>query len=440
MTAPASKPPFSRRWLSISLRSVLILLTALCIWLAILATRARHQAQAVAKIAARGGHLRFDYESHDAKVKNRPRPPEWLRKAVGEEYFRNVVSVGFNKNGGIGGLKVTDDELTVIDHLPGLTTVELSNNRGITDVGLKHLAGLSELRVLYLYNTSIVGPGIKDLPRNLEYLDLWFTPLEDEGLAHLKGMRKLKFLRLTNTAISDRGLADLAQLSSLEELALDFTAITDDGLEHVKSLQNLTRISLHHTKVTSRGIVDLQRSLPSCTISPAPERLEPPVEIALWPEGYQPTKAEIIAKVTELGGQATIDANDPDQPIVTLILTDSLISDHSLLTLLAQMPELRRLNLSNVLLGDALAKDLPRCEKLDFLRLMGSRLTDAGLADIARLAAMRELELGENDISDAGLAHLANMKNLRTVYVSNTRVTGEGRARLRQALPGCIVQ
>lgn len=437
----AETPSPRRRWLSFSLRGVLLLLTALCIWLAIIATRARNQARSVAAVAARGGQLRFDYEPADRKASDRPRPPQWLRQAVGEEYFRQVQSVTYNVNGGIGGLQVTDDELAVFDALPDLTTLELSNNPGITDAGLKHLAAMAELRTLYLYNTSVAGPGIKLLPRRLEYLELSYTPLEDEGLAHLRGMRRLKYLRLNNTAISDHGLADLSEMLSLEELRLSHTDITDAGLEHLKPLQNLKELSLPFTNVTSRGIVQLQKALPNCQVYPPPEKLDAqPVDIELWPAGYQPTKMEFMAKVKELGGQATIDGSDPDQPIVALTLHDSLISDESLLTLLEQMPKLQRLNLRDVLAGDALAKELPRWQEIHYLSLGGSRITDAALSDLAKLAALRELDLSETGISDAGLAHLSGLKNLTCVHANHTRVTHRGRAQLRQVVPNCWVQ
>lgn len=436
MAATPSIRTAKRRWLSFSLRGALILLTALCIWLAILATRARQQELAIRKIMELRGVLRFDYQQQDRSAPDKPRPPEWLQKAVGEEYFRKVVSVDFAYG---GGAKVTDDDLALLAGLPDLTTIELGNNKTVTDAGLKHLAGLRKLRTLYLYRNTFTGDGLRHLPRDLECLSLSKTPIGDAGLAHLAGMRKLKILQLPNTAITDRGLAELSGLSSLEDLQLMQTDITDAGLEHLKSMPSLQRIALSGTNVTSQGVARLRQALPHCEIRPSPEEIdwrnEPPVDIALWPEGHQPSQAEVLEKVTELGGQAMVDTKDPQQPIVRLTLDDSQFSDKTLLVLLDQMPNLQLLNLRRVRAGDALAQKLPRWSKLWYLSLDDSRITNAGLAYVGKLTTLRELSLNGTGITDAGLIHLSGLTNLEQLHTDGTRITDQGRARLKQSLP-----
>ena len=61
----------------------------------------------------------------------------------------------------------------------------------------------------------------------------------DAGLIHLAGLTQLEELWLQKTRITDDGLAHLAQLTSLKELWLLETRITDAGVAHLAGLTNL---------------------------------------------------------------------------------------------------------------------------------------------------------------------------------------------------------
>ena len=71
--------------------------------------------------------------------------------------------------------------------LTNLQTLNLNFCRQITDAGLVHLKGLT----------------------NLEQLDLVDTQVTDAGLVHLKGLTKLRTLFLDSTQVTDAGIADL---------------------------------------------------------------------------------------------------------------------------------------------------------------------------------------------------------------------------------------
>src|SRR4051812_8686318 len=100
MTTKQSPASRRRRWLSFSLRGAFILLTVVCVfcvWLGWQMTRLRQQQAAISKVEELGQPLKFDNQSN---------VPQWLRTAIGEEYFRKVVTVDFSF-GGQG--KATDD-------------------------------------------------------------------------------------------------------------------------------------------------------------------------------------------------------------------------------------------------------------------------------------------------------------------------------------------
>ena len=98
-------------------------------------------------------------------------------------------------------------------------------------------------------------------------VNLYATRITDAGLVHLKGLTNLERLLIGGNEINDTGLAHLKQLANLERLFLDKTQITDVGLGHLKSLANLKTLGLAGTKVTDAGIAELQKALPNCKIT-----------------------------------------------------------------------------------------------------------------------------------------------------------------------------
>ncbi|MFH1264983.1 MAG: hypothetical protein ABIK89_04605, partial [Planctomycetota bacterium] len=61
------------------------------------------------------------------------------------------------------------------------------NNTQVSDAGLEHLKGLSNLSALYLIETQVT----------------------DAGLEHLKGLESLQQLHVHNTQVTDAGRAEL---------------------------------------------------------------------------------------------------------------------------------------------------------------------------------------------------------------------------------------
>ena len=98
---------------------------------------------------------------------------------------------------------IRDDELyslvKAVTNLPGLTYLNLSENRNITDLGLSRLTALPKLTRLNLSSCNITNGGLPHLAelKKLEYLDLSYcNRISDEGLRALKSMTRLVFLDL----------------------------------------------------------------------------------------------------------------------------------------------------------------------------------------------------------------------------------------------------
>ncbi|MHB0924797.1 MAG: leucine-rich repeat domain-containing protein [Bellilinea sp.] len=98
--------------------------------------------------------------------------------------------------------KNIDDEdlytlVKAVSGLASLTSLNLSENRKITDLGLSRLAALPGLTRLNLSSCSISNQGLAHLTalKNLEHLDISYcNRITDEGLRFLKSLNRLAFL------------------------------------------------------------------------------------------------------------------------------------------------------------------------------------------------------------------------------------------------------
>jgi hypothetical protein len=258
------------------LATLLIAVTALCVWLGIQVNRANRQRRSVAAILAAGGLVRYDFQEQNSLsgkpiADAQPPGPRWLRKLIGDDYFCSVSTVDFATE--FWGerrerelSKIDDDGLACLASLTKIRSLELGNNKAITDAGLAHLRKLKELESLWLYRSSVSGVGLNQLSKlpRLRNLGLQWTPLTTEGMQQLGTLKELRSLSLTDTPITDDDLMSLRSLTHLESLQLHRTAITDRGLPHLEALTALKRLTLPAEGVSEDGLVRLRLALPDC--------------------------------------------------------------------------------------------------------------------------------------------------------------------------------
>lgn len=133
--------------------------------------------------------------------------------------------------------RATDEDLQRISHLTGIRELHLSKAYDVTDRGVAALAGMTQMRSLDLYSTSITDAALASLVRmtHLEYLHVGLTRLKGPGLVHLAALQRLEWLSVEDTDIGDECLGPLEGLRSLKKLALWGTRVSTGGLARIQN-------------------------------------------------------------------------------------------------------------------------------------------------------------------------------------------------------------
>ena len=287
-----------RRWNTIGLRGLMLLVLVIGLWLGWTVRKARQQREAVKAIQNFGGHVLYDWEfvngpgvvppgysvwkpSWGKFIPGRkPKVPGWLRRAIGDEYFQDIAHVSLLVNIAegtstwplanqtfadeafrrlstqfrvrtlqLGGEQISESNLAYVGRMSSLEELLISWGRVITDESFAHLAGLTNLRILYFSNSNLTDKGLKHLKglHRLEILHIRGYVFSDEGLAQLRGLTHLKDLSLSYSyslgsgaqKITDRGLDSLCDMKDLEFLDLSGWQVTEKGLDKLRGLKNL---------------------------------------------------------------------------------------------------------------------------------------------------------------------------------------------------------
>ncbi len=246
-------------------RGLIALVLVIGVGLGMLVRSARIQREAVAAIEAADGAVHYEWEWSNGRAipGGRPWAPKWLVDLIGVDYFGSVTRVAFHfpvsvesdlvsvaarrsprLESRVFATPLNDARISILENLRDLRELDVSYCF-VTDGDLADVEALTSLRALRLsYNRDIT----------------------DAGIVHLKGLTNLTRLDLAHTKITDAGLVHLNGLTRLVELNLMSTDVTDAGLAHLKGLSKLSLVDLRVTPVTDAGLKELQRALPRLKI------------------------------------------------------------------------------------------------------------------------------------------------------------------------------
>jgi hypothetical protein len=159
------------------------------------------------------------------------------------------------KNLMFSGAEFQADGLAMLKDLGQLESLRFYDCRGITDDGVRHLAGLTGLKRLSFYSEAILRR-----PPDAQRC------VTDGGVAHLKQLVGLESLDLFGHDLSDASVAILAGMTELQELALSGHGLTDAGLGGLAGLPKLRSLRLFETAVTTKGVATLKGRLPELQV------------------------------------------------------------------------------------------------------------------------------------------------------------------------------
>jgi hypothetical protein len=387
----------------------------------------------------------------------------------------------------------SNDDLAKLQTFPSLKWLVLGES--FTEDGLKHLARLDSLEVLFARVMKISPMGLKHLQamKSLNYLALrkdfmneqGVRLLLEHGLAHkletVDGNGKLgrpdtvddvTDIRLATWDLSDDGLKVLKSFKSLSRIYTDRDQFTDG---YARSLRELNLLHMVYD-------MDGNNYRPKSNADVSSLRL---MSHVLTEKGFKE-----FAVFTSLKSLALYETRLNDSAMKTVV--ESMKSLESLalgpsmtdeaLKELPSMPTLKKLYFhEGFSMTDAGMKTIAQIKTLEALNLSGVSVTPGGIANLKglKLSAftmrrdqindeiLRELRksdllhklnwangrngrpTGMNDIrflnlhgsnlTDAGLRELEEMTLLERVFLSQTKVTDEGVAKLKKALPNVKV-
>jgi len=211
-----------RKWRQLSLRSAVLLIVLVSLagaaWNHFVSGFHR-QSRAIAELRRLGVHLQLRAATG----------PDWLRTAVGDKDFFEVVTVA---NVFPVDHKIVSPHL-VLEKLRYVRSLEHLFIRGpIADADLHYISHLKTLRFLILIDSGI----------------------SDEGLMHLKQLTNLRKLTLSATYVSDEGLRQL-KLPHLEDFDLASPNVKGDGLRFLRNCSNLTHLYFSGKSATNEWLV-----------------------------------------------------------------------------------------------------------------------------------------------------------------------------------------
>ena len=168
-------------------------------------------------------------------------------------------------------------------------------------------------------NFSMAGPKVADaalddlkpVAEQLVWLNLAGTGVSDAGLKAVAGFKNLQRLHLERTSITDDGLAAIAGLAELRYLNLYGTKVTDKGLAALKSLKKLQSLYVWQTAVTEGGAKELNGTLAALKINRGVEEPAKPVE-----EKKDPAAAPAAGK--PINAKCPVSGKDVDPAAVSV--------------------------------------------------------------------------------------------------------------------------
>lgn len=362
-----------RRWLSFSLRAMLVLITLVCVllgWLGRDVYQYRQRKALIERIVSAGGHYSisgFEYDVANTNADPRGFKERLLAWWFGPEFhLRDIDAVSLQEG----------DHSVLLEDLAELHTIQslVLSGAEITKETAQTLLAMQSLSEVRIYSTNITP---KELTRikslsALQGLQLYSEAANDKNIALLKHFPGLTWLKMGNGSLTDEGLRSLKDCPRLRYLHLGgFANVTDEGLKElggVVLLESLTLVQLPLTDTTWEGIGQLTA----------------------------------LQKLRFVGSR------------------DMIQNTSEGLEQLRKLRQLRNLHLPFVSLDDHSCEILGGLTNLQQITCDGTEITDVGIDQLDALSGLESLNIPGATITMDGLNRLSKMPSLSHLQLGGT--------------------
>jgi internalin A len=290
---------------------------------------------------------------------------------------------------------------------------------------------------------------------DLRAVYFYFTTINDDSLRTLQHFPFLYELSADNPHITDAGIAALGEMQAMEMLDLSFSALTDRGLAALERMGKLIQLGLGATSVTGAGLLSLNAAnLESISLAGTPF------------DGRFMSRFNGMPKLRYLGLAGTTISDDDITQLghfeeLEIDLAGTHIGDRAIdhlcasgacylnlagtritsrsLQRIGSDRRLRHLNVAKTAIDDDGMRHLSTLQDLRLLFLDGTGITDTGLSYLRHLPRLDCLSIRSTAITSRAVEYLSSMPSLISLIVDAGRLGADAEARLRTALPDCVV-
>jgi internalin A len=441
-----------------SLRTILIVITLVCLAMGLPYSRAERQRTAATTLLQLNCYWDFEPEPKWLQYL-----PPYVRNFRDGHYFRSVVKVTVNSQArhslntifySIGQIDrmesidcqyapVTHEHLTLLSRLRNVKSLHI-HHRLIDDGALASLRNWTGLEELLIPGAGVTSQGVAQLQRNsrLRRIDLSNTLVGDEIAEVLHSFSLLEYLELRRTDITPSGFARFPDFAEVTWVDLGDTLVDDEVVKKLARFPKLTGIDLAGTRITDFTGMTLARwplndirlnetvitdaTLDALTETTTLESLDVrDTKVTLFgvrrlhtlPNiGSVSYSGKISFKKNELQALAGKHAQSIDGLEISKRLSRAEWE------LMAKFPIRRYLSVEGSNCDDETLELLTTNVNLDGLGLRGCAIGSRGLAAVAKLPKLNYVDLANTPVTALDLAVFQGHDRLQGLNISDTKL------------------
>ncbi len=300
-----------------------------------------------------------------------------------DELFSAIAGLPNLQSISCRGCTISDEQLAMLNHNQ-LKSIDLSESIGLSR-GLSALGQQEELRTLVLSGCQ------------------WLT---DEELQCLSDFPKLEAIDVQNTQVTDDGIAALKSCARLENVTLSkCTRLTNTSLSYLQHCRELKSIRMYGVGIDLRAAAEF-------TIARPDTQLE-----------YDQGKAPDLLRFFKRDLSSSITMNESAFTTLTshyksLLRVELKIPED--VSLLKFLPQLTSLGMTGPGVNDSVIPYIAEMPELKVLELSRSQLSDTALSQLPVFQQLEHIILTDTNISDSMLRWLAGNPRLRCLHLAGS--------------------